>query len=37
MGWDGASNNKAFVAGQIALTQNGVSVYYLLKSSKDPR
>jgi len=37
MGWDGASNNKAFVAGQIALTQNGVSVYYLLKSSKDPK
>ena len=36
MAWDGASNNKAFAAGQIALTQNGVSIYYVLKGSKDP-
>ena len=37
MGWDGASNNKAFAAGQIALTQNGVSIYYFLKNAKDPK
>ncbi len=36
MGWDGASNNKAYAAGQIALTQNGVSIYYVLKAAKDP-
>ncbi len=35
MAWDGASNNKAFIAGQIGLTQNGVSIYYVLKNSKD--
>ncbi len=36
MAWDGASNNKAYIAGQIGLTQNGVSIYYVLKNSKDP-
>jgi multiple sugar transport system substrate-binding protein len=36
MSWDGASNNKAFAAGQIGLTQNGVSIYYVLKNSPDP-
>jgi multiple sugar transport system substrate-binding protein len=35
MGWDGASNNRAFIAGDIALTQNGVSIYYALKNSTD--
>jgi multiple sugar transport system substrate-binding protein len=37
MGWDGASNNKGFAAGQISLTQNGVSIYYFLKTAKDPK
>jgi multiple sugar transport system substrate-binding protein len=36
MSWNGASNNQAFAAGNISLTQNGVSIYYAAKSSKDP-
>lgn len=35
MSWDGASNNRAFISGQIGLTQNGVSVYYALKNAAD--
>ncbi len=35
MSWDGASNNRAFIAGDLGLTQNGVSVYYALKTSTD--
>jgi multiple sugar transport system substrate-binding protein len=35
MSWDGASNNRAFISGQIGLTQNGVSVYYALKNATD--
>lgn len=35
MSWDGASNNRAFISGQIGLTQNGVSVYYALKTATD--
>jgi multiple sugar transport system substrate-binding protein len=36
MGWNGVSNNRAFIAGEIGATQNGVSVYYGLKTSADP-
>ncbi|MDO9709931.1 ABC transporter substrate-binding protein [Paracraurococcus lichenis] len=36
MSWNGASNNRAFVAGEIGLTQNGVSIYYSAKTSGDP-
>jgi multiple sugar transport system substrate-binding protein len=36
MAWNGASNNQAFVAGELSLTQNGVSIYYALKTSPDP-
>jgi len=36
LSWNDASNNKAFEAGQIALTQNGVSIYYSIKNSKNP-
>ena len=36
MSWNGASNNKAFAAGDIGLTQNGVSIYYAAVNSKDP-
>lgn len=36
MSWNGVSNNSAFAAGQISLTQNGVSIYYAAKSSKEP-
>ncbi len=35
MGWSGVSNNRAFISGEIGLTQNGVSVYYALKTSPD--
>lgn len=36
MSWNGASNNQSFAAGGIGLTQNGVSIYYAAKTSKDP-
>jgi len=35
MAWNGVSNNRAFISGEIGLTQNGVSVYYALKTSTD--
>jgi multiple sugar transport system substrate-binding protein len=33
--WNDASNNKAYAAGQISLTFNGVSIYFALKNSPD--
>ena len=36
MSWNGTSNNQAFAAGNIGLTQNGVSIYYAAKNAKDP-
>ena len=36
MAWNGASNNQSFAAGGLGLTQNGVSIYYAAKTSKDP-
>ncbi len=36
MSWNGASNNQSFAAGEIGLTQNGVSIYYAAKTSNDP-
>ncbi len=36
MSWNGASNNQAFAAGNISLTQNGVSIYYSAVNAKDP-
>lgn len=35
--WNGASNNQAFAAGEISLTFNGVSIYYVLRNSHDKR
>jgi multiple sugar transport system substrate-binding protein len=35
--WNDASNNKAFAAGEISLTFNGVSIYFLCKNSTDPK
>ncbi len=35
LSWNDASNNKAYAAGQIALTFNGVSIYFALKNSPD--
>jgi multiple sugar transport system substrate-binding protein len=35
-GWNDASNNQAFLAGQLVTTTNGPSIYYQLKSTKSP-
>lgn len=37
MSWNGSSNNQAFAAGEIGLTQNGVSIYFAAKNSPDPK
>ena len=34
--WNDAGNNQAYAAGQIGMTFNGVSIYYVLKNSPDP-
>ena len=34
--WLDPSNNKAFLAGDIGLTLNGISIYYAAKNSADP-
>jgi multiple sugar transport system substrate-binding protein len=36
LSWLDPSNNKAFLAGDISLTLNGISIYYVAKTSKDP-
>jgi len=35
--WNDSSNNKAFAAGDISMTFNGVSIYYVCKNSPDPK
>ncbi len=35
--WNDSGNNKAYAAGEIGLTFNGVSIYYVLKNSPDPK
>jgi len=37
LSWLDINNNKAFVDGQISLTNNGISVYYAAKTSNDPK
>jgi len=37
LSWLDPSNNKAFLAGDISLTTNGVSIYYAAKNSADPK
>jgi multiple sugar transport system substrate-binding protein len=37
LSWLDTNNNKAFLAGEISLTQNGISVYYAAKNSEDPK
>lgn len=37
LSWLDPSNNKAFLAGEVGMTPNGVSVYYVAKNSEDPR
>ena len=36
LSWLDPNNNKAFLAGEISLTFNGISIYYAAKTSKDP-
>ena len=36
LSWNDSGNNKAYAAGQIGLTFNGVSIYYVLQESPDP-
>ncbi len=36
LSWLDPSNNKAFIAGDLGLTANGISIYYACKTSKDP-
>ncbi len=36
MSWNNSGNNKAYASGDISLTFNGVSIYYVLKNSPDP-
>jgi multiple sugar transport system substrate-binding protein len=36
LSWLDPSNNKAFLDGQISVTNNGISIYYAAKTSSDP-
>ena len=36
LSWLDPNNNKAFLAGEISLTFNGISIYYVARTSKDP-
>jgi multiple sugar transport system substrate-binding protein len=35
LSWLDPNNNKAFLSGEISLTSNGISIYYVAKTSKD--
>jgi multiple sugar transport system substrate-binding protein len=37
LSWGDPSNNKVFLAGEISLTMNGISIYYAAKTSADPK
>lgn len=37
LSWLDPHNNKAFLAGEISLTANGISIYYAAKKSDDPK
>ena len=37
LSWLDPNNNKAFLDGQIGLTNNGISIYYAAKNSKDEK
>ena len=36
LSWLDPSNNKAFLAGEISVTMNGISIYYTAKTSAEP-
>jgi multiple sugar transport system substrate-binding protein len=37
LSWLDPNNNKAFLDGQVSVTNNGISIYYAAKTSKDPK
>jgi multiple sugar transport system substrate-binding protein len=37
LSWLDPNNNKAFLDGQISVTNNGISIYYAAKNSPDPK
>jgi len=37
LSWLDPNNNKAFLDGQIGVTNNGISIYYAAKTSQDPK
>jgi multiple sugar transport system substrate-binding protein len=37
LSWNDASNNKAFAAGEVSMTFNGVSIYFVEKTSQDAK
>ncbi len=37
LSWLDPNNNKAFLDGQVSLTNNGISIYYAAKNSKDEK
>ncbi|SMF83608.1 carbohydrate ABC transporter substrate-binding protein, CUT1 family [Tistlia consotensis] len=37
LSWLDSNNNKAFLAGDVAATINGISIYYAAKTSDDPK
>jgi multiple sugar transport system substrate-binding protein len=37
LSWLDPSNNKAFLDGQISVTDNGISIYYVARTSSDPK
>jgi multiple sugar transport system substrate-binding protein len=37
LSWLDSNNNKAFLSGDISLTNNGISIYYAAKTSSDPK
>ncbi len=37
LSWNDASNNKAYAAGDVSLTFNGVSIYFVARNSPDPK
>ena len=37
LSWLDPNNNKAFLDGQLFLTNNGISIYYAAKNSQDPK
>src|SRR5258706_4471683 len=37
LSWVDPNNNKAFLDGQISVTNNGISIYYAAKNSPDPK